>query len=63
MQTGFDDVASQLKALSKNDGVRYTLADRAVGFEIDSRCLRTSFLWPRRWRITARRSRRVPSAN
>ena len=34
MQTGFDDVASQLKALSKNDGVRYTLADRAVGFEI-----------------------------
>jgi len=34
MQTGFEDVASQLKAMSKNDNVTYTLSDRAVGFEI-----------------------------
>ena len=34
MQSGFDDVAAQLKALSKHDQVRYELSDRAVGFEI-----------------------------
>ena len=34
MQCGFDEVASQLKALAKNDKVTYTLSDRAVGFEI-----------------------------
>jgi len=34
MQSGFEDVAAQLRALSKHDQVRYELSDRAVGFEI-----------------------------
>lgn len=34
MQCGFDEVSAQLKALAKHDNVRYTLSDRAVGFEI-----------------------------
>ena len=34
MQSGFDDVAAQLKVMSKHDDMTYTTSDRAVGFEI-----------------------------
>jgi ATP-dependent DNA helicase Q4 len=34
MQSGFDNVAAQLKVMSKHDDMTYTTSDRAVGFEI-----------------------------